>query len=125
MHLRNRNEELAFDTSSVDPFVEAARAAGVDEIGFTEHGYYFKQLRSLWSVPYMTERCVNDIEPYVEAVVAARGRGLPVKLGLEVGYGPGRDAQTRARPAPYPWDYLLGSVHYIGEVSVDGEGGLV
>ena len=79
MHLRDRNEEIALDTWTVDPFVEAARAAGVDEIGFTEHGYYFKQLRSLWTVPYMTERCVYDIEPYVEAVVAARGRGLPVK----------------------------------------------
>src|SRR5256712_4191398 len=125
MHLRNRNEELAFDTRSIDPFVEAAGAAGIDEIGFTEHGYYFKQLRSLWTVPYMTERCVYDIQPYVEAVVAARGRGLPVKLGLEVDYVPGREEDTRELLAPYPWDYLLGSVHYIGELSVDGEEGLL
>lgn len=125
MHLRDRNEELAFDTSSVDPFVEAARAAGVDEIGFTEHGYYFKELLSLWSVPYMTERCVYDIDPYVQAIVAARGRGLPVKLGLEVDYVPGREEDTRELLAPYPWDYLLGSVHYIGELSVDGEEGLL
>jgi histidinol-phosphatase (PHP family) len=125
MHLRDRNEELAFDTGAVDPFVDAARAAGVDEIGFTEHGYYFKQLRSLWTVPYMTERCVYEIEPYVEAVVTARGRGLPVKLGLEVDYVPGREEETRELLAPYPWDYLLGSVHYIGELSVDGEEGLL
>jgi hypothetical protein len=51
MHLRNRREELVHDTWSVAPFVEAARAAGVDEIVFTEHGYLFKQLRSLCSVP--------------------------------------------------------------------------
>jgi histidinol-phosphatase (PHP family) len=125
MHLRNRNEEIVLDTWTVDPFVETARAAGVDEIGFTEHGYYFKQLRSLWTVPYMTERCVYDIEPYVEAVVAARGRGLPVKLGLEVDYVPGREEETRELLEPYPWDYLLGSVHYIGELSVDGEEGLL
>jgi histidinol-phosphatase (PHP family) len=125
MHLRDRREELAHDTQSVDPFVEAARAAGVDEIGFTEHIYYFKQSRSLWTVPYMIERCVHDIEPYVEAVVAARGRGLPVKLGLEVDYVPGREDETRELLAPYPWDYLLGSVHYIGELSVDGEDALL
>jgi histidinol-phosphatase (PHP family) len=125
MHLRNRDEEIVLETRTVNPFVEAARAAGVDEIGFTEHGYYFKQLRSLWTVPYMTERCVYDIEPYVEAVVAARGRGLPVKLGLEVDYVPGREEETRDLLAPYPWDYLLGSVHYIGELSVDGEEGLL
>jgi len=125
MHLRNRNEEIALDTWTVDPFVEAARAAGVDEIGFTEHGYYFKQLLSLWTVPYMTERSLYEIEQYVDAVVAARGRGLPVKLGLEVDYAPGREAETRSLLAPYPWDYLLGSVHFIGELSVDGEEGLL
>jgi histidinol-phosphatase (PHP family) len=121
MHLRDSNEEIALETWTVDPFVEAAHAAGVDEIGFTEHGYYFKQLAPLWRVPYMTERCVYDIEPYVEAVVAARGRGLPVKLGLEVDYVPDREEETRELLAPYPWDYLLGSVHFIGELSVDGE----
>ena len=47
MHLRNGREQIAHDTWSVEPFVEAARAAGVDEIGFTEHVYYFRQTRSL------------------------------------------------------------------------------
>src|SRR5512133_2278042 len=121
MHLRDGKEELAFETWTVDPYVEAAHAAGVDEIGFTEHGYYFKQLASLWTVPYMTERCFYDIEPYVEAVVAASGRGQPVKLGLEVDYVPDLEEETRELLAPYPWDYLLGSVHFIGEQSVDGE----
>jgi histidinol-phosphatase (PHP family) len=121
MHLRNGSEEIAHDTWSVEPFVEAARAAGVDEIGFTEHVYYFKQTRSLWTVPYQTERCVYDLEAYVEAVVQARGRGLPVKLGLEVDYVPGREEETRELLAPYPWDYLLGSVHFIEGLGVDGE----
>jgi histidinol-phosphatase (PHP family) len=121
MHLRNGREEIAHDTWTVDPFVEAARKAGVDEIGFTEHIYYFKQTRGLWTVPYQSERCTCDIEPYVEAVVLARSRGLPVKLGLEVDYVPGREEETRELLAPYPWDYLLGSVHFIGGLGVDGE----
>ena len=121
MHLRNGREEVAHDTWSVEPFVEAARAAGVDEIGFTEHVYYFRQTRSLWTVPYQTERCVYDLEPYVDAIVQARERGLPVKLGLEVDYVRGREDETRELLAPYPWDYLLGSVHYIGELGVDAE----
>jgi len=111
MHLRNERGEIAHDTRAVDPFVESARAAGVDEIGFTEHIYYFKQTRSLWTVPYHIERCVYDIEAYVSAVATAQERGLPVKLGLEVDYVPGREEQTRDLLAPYPWDYLLGSLH--------------
>lgn len=125
MHLRNGNGEIAHETAAVDPFVESARAAGVDEIGFTEHIYYFKQTRSLWTVPYHVERCVYDIEAYVSAVVAARGRGLPVKLGLEVDYVPGREEETRGLLARYPWDYLLGSLHYIGDLGVDAEPRLV
>ncbi len=125
MHLRNGNGQIAHQTSAVDPFVESAREAGVDEIGFTEHIYYFKQTRSLWTVPYHTERCLYDIEAYVSAVVTARGRGLPVKLGLEVDYVPGREDETRELLAPYPWDYLLGSLHYIGSLGVDDEPRLV
>jgi histidinol-phosphatase (PHP family) len=125
MHLRNGSGEIAHETSAVDPFVESAREAGVDEIGFTEHIYYFKQTRSLWTVPYHTERCVYDIEAYVSAVVGARDRGLPVKLGLEVDYVPGREEETRGLLAPYPWDFLLGSLHYIGKLGVDDDPRLV
>ncbi len=119
MHLRNEREEIAHDASSVEPFVEAAHAAGVDEIGFTEHAYYFTQLRTLWSVPYQVERCVYDLDAYVEAVSQAADRGLPVKLGLELDYVPGREDETRALLAPYPWDYLLGSVHYVDGLGID------
>ena len=121
MHLRNGREEVAHDTQSVQPFVDAARAAGVDEIGISEHVYYFEQTCALWSVPYQTERCVHDIEPYVEAVVQAKERDLPVKLGLEVDYVPGREEETRALLEPYPWDYLLGSIHYVDGLGVDSE----
>src|SRR4029077_4770874 len=114
-------EDISLDTWTVDPFVSAARSAGVDEIGFTEHIYYFTQSRSLWEVPYQLERCVHDMDAYVAAVVEARGRGLPVKLGLEVDYVRGREDETRAILAPYPWDYLLGSVHFIDGLGVDGE----
>jgi histidinol-phosphatase (PHP family) len=125
MHLRNDRGEIAHNTKAVEPFVESARAAGVDEIGFTEHVYYFKQTRPLWSVPYHLERCVYDLEPYVEAVVEARERGLPVKLGLEVDYVRGREEETREILSPYPWDYLLGSLHYIDGLGVDSEPRLV
>jgi histidinol-phosphatase (PHP family) len=121
MHLRNGREEIAHDTLSVEPFVEAARRAGVDEIGFTEHVYYFTQTRPLWTVPYQTERCVYDLDVYVDAVLQAQGRSFPVKLGLEVDYVPGREAETRAILEPYPWDYLLGSIHFIDGLGVDGE----
>ena len=54
------------------------------------------------------------MEQYVEAVTEAKRRGMPVKLGIEVDYVRGREEETAALLAPYPWDYVLGSIHYIG-----------
>jgi histidinol-phosphatase (PHP family) len=121
VHLRDGREEIAHDTASIGPFVDAARRAGIDEIGFSEHVYYFAQTRPLWTVPYQVDRCLYDLDLYVEAVLRAKERGLPVKLGLEVDYVPGREDETRAILEPYPWDYLLGSVHFVDGLGVDGE----
>jgi histidinol-phosphatase (PHP family) len=119
MHLRDPRERIAHTAAAVEPFVETAARRGVDEIGFTEHVYYFVQTRALWELPYQTERCVYDLDAYVDAVVEAKRRGLPVKLGLEVDYVGGRQDELATILEPYPWDYLLGSVHWIDGLAVD------
>jgi histidinol-phosphatase (PHP family) len=119
MHLRDSQERIAHTADAVEPFVETASERGVDEIGFTEHVYYFRQTRQLWELPYQTERCVYDLDAYVDAVVEAKRRGLPVKLGLEVDYAGDRQNELAAILEPYPWDYLLGSVHWIDGLAVD------
>jgi histidinol-phosphatase (PHP family) len=119
MHLRDSQERIAHTADAVEPFIETAAEHGVDEIGFTEHVYYFRQTRPLWELPYQTERCVYDLDAYVDAVVEAKRRGLPVKLGLEVDYAGGWQDELDAILEPYPWDYLLGSVHWIDGLAVD------
>ena len=125
MHLRNEREEIDHTVEAVERFVESAAAGGVEEIGFSEHVYYFRQTRSLWTVPYQTERCVYDLETYCDAVVEAKRRGLPVKLGLEVDYVRGLEEETHALLEPYPWDYLIGSVHFVDGYGIDAEPTLV
>ena len=125
IHLRAPDESIDHSVDSVERFVQVASERGIDELGFTEHVYYFQETRSLWSVPYQLERCRHPIETYVEAIVEAKRQGLPVKLGLEVDYVPGREEETRQILAPYPWDYLIGSIHFIGGHGVDGEPSLV
>ena len=124
MHLRDSDELLDFSVSAIERFVETAAARGVDEIGFSEHVYYFEQTRALWSVPYQTERCVYDLDAYVDAVLEAKRAGLPVKLALEVDYVGERQGELAEILAPYPWDYLLGSVHWIEGHAVDSRPGL-
>ena len=124
MHLRGPGEVIAHEVGAVEPFVETARARGVDEIGFTEHVYYFEQTRSFWSWPYYVERCHWDLDTYVDAVVEAKRGGLPVKLGLEVDWAGDRAGELADVLAPYPWDFLLGSVHMVDDRAIDNGPGL-
>ena len=125
MHLRAPDESLDHTVEGVERFVEVARERGVDEIGFSEHVYYFRQTQEFWDVPYQRERCVYDLDRYCDAVVEAKVRGLPVKLGLEVDWVPGREDAFRRVLEPYPWDFLLGSIHFIDGLGIDGEPRLV
>jgi histidinol-phosphatase (PHP family) len=125
LHLRAPDGSLDHSVEGVERFVEQATERGLDEIGFTEHVYYFAPTRELWSVPYHLERCRHDLDRYVDAIVEAKDRGLPVKLGLEVDYVPGREEETRELLASYPWDYLLGSIHYLDGLALDQQPGLV
>jgi histidinol-phosphatase (PHP family) len=124
MHLRDPEERIEQTVGAVERFVETAAARGVDEIGFTEHVYYFRQTREIWELPYQTERCVYDLDAYCGAVVAARQAGLPVKLGLEVDFVGERQERLSELLAPYPWDFLLGSVHWLDGLAVDQEPGV-
>ena len=125
MHLRAPDESIDHTVEAVERFVELAAERGIDEIGFTEHVYYFEQTRQLWSMPYHLERCAYDIEPYVDAVVEAKRRGHPVKLGIEVDYEPGLEEETAEVLRPYPWDYVLGSIHFLDGLAIDQEPSLV
>jgi histidinol-phosphatase (PHP family) len=124
MHLRDEASEIAFTADAAERFVERAAERGIDEIGFTEHVYYFRQTRDFWRLPYQTERCEQDLETYVGAVLEAKRRGLPVKLGLEVDWLGDQAGELVDALSPYPWDYLLGSVHWLdGEHGVDSGAG--
>ena len=125
MHLRAPDESLDHTVEGVERFVEVARARGVDEIGFSEHVYYFRETAGFWDVPYQKERCAFELEPYVTAVVEAKRQGLPVKLGLEVDWVPARADELRDVLAPYPWDFLLGSIHYVDGHGIDAEPSLI
>jgi len=124
MHLRDAQGDIDHTRAGVEPFVETARRRGIDEIGFTEHVYYFQQTREIWDLPYQVERCRFDLDAYCDAVLDAKRAGLPVKLGLEVDYVGERQERLMELLAPYPWDFLLGSVHWIDGEAVDQQPGM-
>jgi histidinol-phosphatase (PHP family) len=122
----------------VAAYCERAAAAGVHELALTEHLFRFRDadrlLRGFWDdedadpalaasmARYWDEHTDADLDSYVECALAARRAGLPVVLGLEVDYYAGRMEQVAALLSGYPFDVLLGSVHWIGAWRFDDVG---
>jgi histidinol-phosphatase (PHP family) len=121
----------------IEAYVEAAAARGVRELGFTEHLYRCVEaaqaLGRFWETEPRSDLAATtaefvrldtnlSLEAYVEAIVAAKGRGLPVRLGLEVDFIPGTVEAVLDLLDPYPWDYLIGSVHWVGGWGIDHRG---
>ncbi len=94
--------------------VDYARRAleiGLTEIGFSDHSPMAKDNFDDWR---MADR---QLDKYVAKVRLAQ-RTFPqliIRLGLEVDYLPGQDGWIRKLAARHPWDYFIGSVHYVSD----------
>ena len=114
--------EEFFTERNVVRYVDAAAARGIGDLGFSEHVYRFRQALEIWSHPFWEENATDDLDTYCEFVERMKAAGHPVKLGLEVDFVPGREDAIRALIEERPWDYVIGSVHFIADRAVDHEG---
>lgn len=127
-------EPGSFPQSHIERFVEAAAARGVGDVGFTEHLFRCVESEQLlgpfWegesrtdlaeqAEAFVAEERVMSLDAYVTAVVRAKERGLPVRLGLEVDFFPETIGAVADYLAQYPFDFLIGSTHWVGGWSID------
>jgi histidinol-phosphatase (PHP family) len=94
--------------------VDYARHAveiGLTEIGFSDHSPMPRDDFDNWR---MFDR---QLEEYVAKVRRAQKEfpQLTIRLALEVDYLPGHEDWIRALAARHPWDYFIGSVHYVSD----------
>ncbi|OIP05105.1 MAG: hypothetical protein AUJ96_11515 [Armatimonadetes bacterium CG2_30_66_41] len=95
--------------------IRAAEAAGLDEYGVADHFVLTPDRQPIdWSMP------LDRLEEYVTEVQAAAAQAAStVRLGIEVDFFPETVAEVVARLSPYPFDYLIGSVHYVDRFPID------
>ncbi|QZT36184.1 histidinol-phosphatase [Halosquirtibacter xylanolyticus] len=94
--------------------IDKAVALGVDEIGFSDHyGYYPNN----WT----TSR--ELLSKMVEEVLLQKSKQDKIKvlLGLEVDFYPDRIEETKEVLSMYPFDYIMGSVHFINGDNFDSD----
>jgi histidinol-phosphatase (PHP family) len=122
LHLRADDDDApperrAFTAGNVDRYLAAAADAGIEEIGCSEHVYRFRPALDLWRHPFWEEQARDDLDAYCDFVAAS-----PLRLGLEVDFVPGAEDRTGSLLDRYGLDYVVGSVHFIGELAVDHDG---
>jgi histidinol-phosphatase (PHP family) len=105
-----------FSDGKADPeeYIGAAIAAGIREMGFSEH---------LNLIGSAQEWCMNPerIHEYISYIDRLKKStpDIKIKTGLEVDYCPGKEETIFKFLSGLKLDYLIGSVHYLGEMSVD------
>ncbi len=122
VHLREDGDhrdplEHAFTEANVDRYLEAASDAGVGELGCSEHVYRFVQALEIWRHPFWEAQARDDLSEYCEFV-----GGTPLRLGIEADFVPGAEDRIGSLLDAHDFDYVLGSVHFIGETAVDHDG---
>ncbi|MBI4657667.1 MAG: histidinol-phosphatase HisJ family protein [Verrucomicrobia bacterium] len=96
-----------------EPTEYAAQAVrlGFKEIGFSDHSPMARDDFDDWRMRQ------DELDTYVEKVAKARSDHprLVIKLALEIDYLPGHEDWIRELAARHPWDYFIGSVHYVSD----------
>jgi histidinol-phosphatase (PHP family) len=96
-----------------EPTEYAARAValGLDEIGFSDHSPMRRNDFDNWRMRF------DQLGEYVEKVRRAQKDfpALSIKLALEVDYLPGHEDWIQELARLHPWDYFIGSVHYVAD----------
>ncbi len=118
VHLRPDGEGTPaseyFTAGNVARYREAADERGIAELGCSEHVYRFRQALDVWQHPFWRENAVDDIDAYCGF---AREAGL--KVGVEADFVPGREDRMASLLDGCEWDYVIGSVHFVGDEAVD------
>jgi histidinol-phosphatase (PHP family) len=97
-----------------DDYIASARIAGLREIGFSEHLVLTEEQQD-WSIKE------TDIPVYISKVNTMRNsiKDIIIKTGFEVDYLPGKENEIKSAIQQLDLDYVIGSVHYLGESTVD------
>jgi len=118
LHLRPDEPETTaeryFTDENVDRYLEAARESGIEEIGVSEHVHRFTQSLDVWDHPFWREQATDDLDAYCEFVSTT-----PLRLGIEADFVPGREDEVATLLDGRPFDYVIGSVHFLGDDAVD------
>ena len=121
VHLRpddvQATPERYFTAANVDRYRDAAEGRGIAELGVSEHIHRFRQALDVWTHPWWQTYARDDMDEYCRFV----REETDLRLGLEADFIPGREDRLANLLEARDWDYVIGSVHFVGDRAVDTE----
>src|SRR5436190_19225087 len=121
LHLRPDDLEATaaeyFTEENVDRYLAAAEEHGIAELGVSEHVYRFTQALEVWDHPFWREQATDDLDAYADFI-----RTTELRLGIESDFIPGTEDRMATLLEARDFDYVVGSVHFLGNRAVDHEG---
>jgi histidinol-phosphatase (PHP family) len=98
-----------------EEYVEQAIRRGLSEIGFSDHA----PLVSHEDARYTMSRAQLPEYHRMMEEVRRRHPGYAIKVGIEADYVPGFERETKAILDGHPYDFVIGSVHFLDAWAFD------
>ena len=114
---RSATAEQFFTAANAERYREQATELGITELGVSEHVYRFSAALEIWDHPFWRRYAHDDLDAYIEFV----REETDLKLGIEMDFLPGREDRIANVLDGRPWDYVVGSIHFLRDVSLDSE----
>jgi histidinol-phosphatase (PHP family) len=120
-HLHLRPDELDarperyFAEANVERYRAVADERGIAELGVSEHVYRFEQALDVWRHPFWVTYALDDIDAYCAFI----REQTDLRLGIEADFVPGAEDRMVNLLQARDFDYVIGSVHFLGDVAVD------
>src|SRR4051795_5936322 len=119
VHLRQDEPEHtadeAFTAANAERYQEVASERGVEALGVSEHVHRFRQALDVWQHPFWRESARDDLDAYCEFVRDE----TELALGIEADFVPGAEDRMAELLAAREWDYVVGSIHFLGDEALD------
>jgi histidinol-phosphatase (PHP family) len=121
VHLRPDSRESTpdrfFTAANAERYREAAAERGIAELGVSEHIYRFRAALEIWDHPFWRRYAHDDLDAYAGFV----REETDLKLGIEMDFVPGREDRIATQLDGLDWDYVVGSIHFLRDRSLDTE----
>ena len=121
VHLRTddveNSAERFFTAANAERYRETATERGIEELGVAEHIYRFAAAMEIWQHPFWRQYAHDDIDAYCGFV----REETDLRLGIEMDFVPGSEDRIANVLDGRDWDYVVGSVHFLRDHSLDTE----